>query len=179
MAQVDGLLANPDVHVASLTSVVVLVWASLRLFDTLERSMTDVWPGRVLRGYFRRKLVSLASMAVAGLLLVCFVLVSALLATTDAWLRQFPGVDPAALSALHPRLLFTAQVLLSVVAFTLIYRYLPLQSPPWRVAIGGGLFAAAMWHIASPVFSFMMMRSQRYTTSYGGLAGVVVFSLWA
>ncbi len=179
MTQVDGLLANPDVHVASLASVVILVWASLRLFDTLERSMTDVWPGRVLRDYFRRKLVSLVSMLVAGLLLTVFVLVNAFLATARAWLQQFPEIDPAALAMLRPPLLLAVQFILSVIAFTLIYRYLPLQSIPWRVAAGGGIFAAVLWHAVSPIFTCMMTRSQLYGASYGGLAGVVVFSLWA
>ena len=179
MTQVDGLLANPAAHTASLVSVVVLVWASLRLFEALERSLTDVWPGRILRGYFRRKLIALAMMLVAGLLLAGFVLVNVFLAVARTWLEQFPQIDPAAVAMLHPRFLLVMQFIFSVIAFTLVYKFVPVQSVPGRVAVRGGLCAAVLWHAVSPIFTHIITRSHQYSAIYGGLAGVVAFSLWA
>jgi YihY family inner membrane protein len=118
-------------------------------------------------------------MAVAGLLLIAFVLANVFLVSARVWLQQFPEVDPNTLTIMHPAAALGIQFALSTVAFTLIYRYLPLQYPPWRVALGGGIVAAILWHVASPVFTYTMMRSQLYGASYGGLAGVVIFALWA
>jgi len=181
MTQVDGLLANPGVNIAGPVSVVVLMWSGLRLFDTVERSLTDVWPGRILRGYFRRKLMSLAMMFVAGLLLASFVLMEVFSALARSWLQQFPQIDPAAVDMLRPPLLLVAQFVFSVIAFTLVYKFVPVQRVPGRVAVRGGVCAAILWHAASPVFIHLITvtRSEHYSAIYGGLAGVVVFSLWA
>jgi len=179
MQQVDHLIANPDTHVAGVTSLVILVWAGLRLFETVERSLTDVWPGRVLRGYLKRKLVSLLMMFVAGVLLASFVLVNALLGSLRGWLQQLPQVDPAVLNTLRPRFLFVVQLGLSFLAFALVYKFIPLQAVTWRVAVVGALCATGLWHVGAPIFVYLLSRSVAHSSIYGGLAGVVLFSLWS
>lgn len=177
--EIDGLLANPDAHVASVFSVVMLIWAGLRLFETLERTLTGVWPGRILRGYIGRKLVALVMMLVAGALLAAFVLLDTTLALAREWLGRFPQMDPALLLLLRPRFLSLAQFGLAAVAFTLVYKFVPVQRVPVRVAVIGGLCAALLWHAVPPIFLYTITRSSRYSSIYGGLGGVVVFSLWA
>ncbi len=178
MAQVDSLLANPQSYMTSALSVILLIWSGLRLFETVERSLTGVWPGRLLRGFVMRKLVALLMMLAAGALMACFVLLNAGLAVARGWLGQFPQVSPETLHALRPPLLVAVQLALSVLAFALVYRFVPVRKVPWRVAVRGGVCGAVLWHAASPVFTYVLSHSGQ-SLVYGGLAGVVVFSLWA
>ena len=179
MEQVSGLLSNPHPHLTSALSVVLLMWSGLRLFETVERSLTGVWPGRRLRGFLTRKLVALVMMLVAGLLMAGFVLINASLALVRTALLSMPEIAPAAVLALRFPTLLLLHMLLSMVAFTLVYKFVPVQKVPLKVAWRGGLCAAILWQAASPIFLYTLTRTQRQSVIYGGLAGVVIFCLWA
>ncbi len=179
MPQVDGLLRNPDASVASIASLVALIWAGIRLFETVERSLTAIWPGRLLRGFLTRKAVAVLMMLVAGLLLASLVLINTFFAAARAWLAHYPELDSHILAQARPRFILAYEFLLSLVAFTLLYKFMPVQRVPTRVALVGAIAAAVSWHAASPIFTYMITRSHQYDQFYGGLAGVVVFSLWA
>ncbi len=179
MKEVSGLFTNPNPHLTSALSIALLVWSGLRLFETVERSLTGIWPGRRLRGFLTRKLMALAMMLVAGVLMAGFVLVNASLAVARAALLRLPQVDPAALGALRFPTLLLLHILLSIVAFTLIYKFVPVQKVSLRVAWRGGICAALLWQAASPIFLYTLTSSQQQSLIYGGLAGVVVFCLWA
>lgn len=179
MPQVVDLLHNPDAHIAGAISVIALVWAGMRLFEIVERSLTAIWPGKVLRSYFGRKLISLAMMVVAGVLLGSFVLFSALLAAAHAWLQQFPGIDADALRHAQPRFLLAYWFAMSYLAFALLYKFMPVQSVATRAALAGAACAAVVWHLGSLVFTYGLSLSHQQGAIYGGLAGIVLFSLWA
>jgi len=178
MPQVDMLLHNPEAHVASVVSVIALIWAGSRLFEILERALTDIWPGKVLRSYLGRKLMALAMMVVAGVLLGGFVLLVATLATVQSWLNQIPEVDSTLVRAMRPRFLLLYQFLLAYLAFALLYKFMPVQRVPSRAALWGAGAAAVLWQIASIVFSWVIRHSQHHSSLYGGLAGIVVFCIW-
>jgi membrane protein len=179
ITQVNGLLANPDAHIAGIVSVFTLIWAALRLFEIVERSLTGVWPGRVLRGFFRRKLVALVMMLAMGLLLASFVLANFFLATARVWVSHFAEIDPALIALLRPRFMTLIQFVLTTLTFTLVYKFVPVQPVRTGVALRGGLCGALIWHAGSPVLIYMFTRSAEHSAIYGGLAGVVLFSLWA
>ncbi|HUS79635.1 MAG TPA: YihY/virulence factor BrkB family protein, partial [Armatimonadota bacterium] len=178
MHHVDGLLANPGSHVAGF-GVLVLIWASLRLFDTVERSLYLIWPGRRSRGLIKQKLVSLAMMLLAGVLLGTFVLLYLFIGMARQWLVQVAGVNAQEVELIQPRALLLAQFLVAGLAFTLVYKFVPGRGVRTRAAIRSGVSASVLWLIASPLFTWMMTRSQANNAMYGGLAGVVIFGLWA
>jgi YihY family inner membrane protein len=108
-----------------------------------------------------------------------FVLLTATLAMVRAALLRLPHVDPAALVALRYPAALVLQFVLDVLAFTLVYKFVPVQKVAWRVATRGGLCAAVLWQAASPLFLYTLARSQQQSLLYGGLAWVVIFCLWA
>jgi membrane protein len=179
MGQVDSLLQHPQPQVANLVSLVALLWAGMRLFETVERSLTEIWPGRVVRNFLSRKAVSFAAMVTAGLLLGSVVLFNAALAAARPWLQRLPGLEDAPLDLLRPRFTLAFGFITSALAFTLLYKHLPVQPVRTRAALMGGLFAALLWFAVSPIFTFMINRTNRYSIVYGSLGGVVIFSLWA
>lgn len=180
LTQIDQLLANPHAAAASLVSFALLLWAGHRLFDTLERALTSVWPGGLSRGIIHRKVVAFAVMALACLALAGLVLLEAALAALSARLQQVvPGVSAETLHAFRPRLMGAVGFLLAVLAFFVLYKALPVQRVPWRVALVGAVCAGALWLAVTPLFRLMMVHSFRGGAFYGGLAEVVAFSLWA
>ncbi|MGC9317802.1 MAG: YihY/virulence factor BrkB family protein [Armatimonadota bacterium] len=179
MPHVMDLLANPRAHVAGVVSLVVLIWSGMHLFEAVERTLTGLWPGRVLRSYLGRKLVALVMMLVAGLLLGSFALFSAALAAAGGWLERLSSIDPTVLEQLAPPFLLAYGVIMSCAAFAILYKFIPVQRVPNRTAVVAGVFAALLWHAASPAFTWMLRASHRQGAIYGGLADVVLFSFWA
>jgi len=178
MTQVDGLLASPDQFYASAVSIAMVIWAGLHLFETVERSLTQIWPGTILRGFLGRKLISLGMMSVAGLLLGAFVVANAFFARLHGLLSQFPEIDADAVIQAQPRIMILLGFLLSLFAFSLLYKYMPVQKVPKRAALAGAICAAVLWQAASPIFIYSMSRAAHNNAIYGGLAGVVLFALW-
>ncbi len=179
MTQVDGLLASPDPFYASAVSIAMVIWAGLKLFETVERSLTEIWPGKILRGFLGRKLISLAMMGVAGVLLGAFVVANAFFARLHGLLAQFPEIDADAIIQAQPRIMILLGFVLSLLAFSLLYKFMPVQKVPKRAAMAGAVCAAVLWQAASPVFIHLMSRAAHNNAIYGGLAGVVLFALWA
>jgi len=178
MPQLDDLLSDPGSHLTSVISVLALIWAGMRLFEIVERALTDIWPGRLLRGYFHRKLVAFVMMVIAGLFLSSFVLLAAFLASVQAWLHQFHNADLALLNQLRPRFLELYQFFLAFIAFAVLYRYMPLRRPPTRATLTGAVFAAVLWQVASIVMTEFIRHSAQEGSFYGGLTGIVIFSMW-
>ncbi|MEA3403867.1 MAG: YihY/virulence factor BrkB family protein [Armatimonadota bacterium] len=179
MPHVMDLLASPRAHVAGVVSFIVLVWAGMHLFEAVERTLTGLWPGKVLRSYLGRKLVALIMMLVAGLLLGGFALFSAVLAAAGGWLQRFSSIDPTVLERLAPPFLLAYGVIMSCAAFAILYKFIPVQRVPTRAALVAGVFAAILWHAASPIFTWVLRTSHRQGAIYGGLADIVVFCFWA
>lgn len=186
MRQIEGFLPQPDrpvsrtgTRLAGLVSIAAVVWAGLRLFDVVQLSLTFIWPGRRLRTYLLRKLVSLAMMAVAGLLLAVLVLSRVMLTGLEAWLRDFPQVEGSLLEPLRPLGNHLLGFLVTGGAYLLLYKTMPVQRVDTRAAIAGAVSAAVLWQAILPVFLYLMARSLQANPIYGSLGSIVLFGLWA
>ncbi len=185
MRQIEGFLPPPGTSVvrtstglAGLVGLAAVVWAGLRLFDAVQLSLTFIWPGRRLRTYLLRKLVSLAMMAVAGLLLAVLVLSRVMLTGIEAWLRDFPQVDATLLEPLRPLGNHLLGFLVTGGAYLLLYKTMPVQRVDTRAAIAGAVCAALLWQAALPVFLYLVARSLQVNPVYGSLGSIVLFGLW-
>ena len=179
MSQIAGFLANPGSHFANIASIVAVVWAGLRLFDVVQLSLTFIWPGRRLRTFVPRKLVSLAMMAAAGLLLGVLVLSRLTLAGIQDWLATFPDVDLRLLAPLRPIGSRGLGFAVTGVAYLMLYKTMPVQKVNTRAAIAGAVCAALLWQGSLPIFLGLVRRSLETNPIYGSLGSVVLFGLWA
>jgi membrane protein len=72
-------------------------------------------------------------------------------------------------------------VLLLVVSFmfSILYWAAPnVRHPGFRWLSPGGIFAVAMWIIASGAFALYVANFSSYNKTYGTLAGVIIFLVW-
>jgi len=76
--------------------------------------------------------------------------------------------------------LFVQPVALAVETgvFTLMYRFVPTQRVPLRLAFVGGLLAGAAFEVAKYGFRFYITHFQTYQAIYGALATLPLFLLW-
>jgi membrane protein len=72
-------------------------------------------------------------------------------------------------------------VLLLIVSFmfSILYWAAPnVRHPGFRWLSPGGVFAVAVWVVASGLFAFYVANFSSYNKTYGALAGVIIFLVW-
>jgi membrane protein len=75
-------------------------------------------------------------------------------------------------------LLDLVPLLLTAVAFTLLYFIVPNRRINFRHALIGGLFAALLFETMKRTFAFYVAQFPTYTLIYGAFAAIPIFLLW-
>jgi membrane protein len=164
----DLVLADQGrLGVAALVSVLAALWSAFVGMDHLLISVNLVYEETERSGFLRRR--GLALLFTLGSAVVFAVLL--------ALIAVFPAVvDGGFLLGVGRWLLVVGVFALSLGA---IYRYGPDRRQPRLAWVSvGALVATAFWLVASAVFSLYVTEFDRYSRSYGALAGVVVLLVW-
>jgi len=155
-------------------SLLLLLWAGLRLFETLEWALTALWPKG--RSYARRQLVALASLVLAGALAAALGAGSGVVAGLQRTIHIGAGLPPG----LH-HIPWLSQVFSAVVAlliFFVVYYYLPPVKISPKAALLGALIAALCWALSQYGFALVVGRVIDPSAVYGQMTAAVVLVWW-
>jgi membrane protein len=140
---------------------------------TIESAFNLIWRVRKPRPFAQRVLAYWALITLGPLLFGVSLSLSSYLFTQSL---AFTGAAPS--TSIIEWLLALASLPLTVLAFTLLYVYLPNCTVAWRDAVIGGLFAAVAFELAKRGFGYYVRRIPTYTAVYGAFAALPVFLLW-
>ncbi|MDQ7820590.1 MAG: YihY/virulence factor BrkB family protein [Armatimonadota bacterium] len=164
---------------AGSLAVVGVLWATTAAAGALRHALSKILRVGRHRVFWRRKLVEMALVALAG----TFLGLSALLPAAVAALRSLPGLGPAAAevgrSPAVRELATLAPWVLAAGAFFVVYRFLPPVRPRRRGLLAGTATAAVLFELTRRAFFWYVSTLASYPLVYGPLAGVVVFMVWA
>ncbi|SEJ53496.1 YihY family inner membrane protein [Paraburkholderia diazotrophica] len=153
--------------------MIVLFVTSVMTMMTVESAFNVIWRVRKARPFAQRVLVYWAILTLGPILIGVSLSISSYLFTQSmsytAAQRITPLIEWALAGAALP---------LTVLAFTLLYVFLPNCRVEWRDAIVGGVTAAIAFEIAKRGFGFYIRRIPTYTAVYGAFAVVPLFLLW-
>ncbi|AME24993.1 MULTISPECIES: YihY family inner membrane protein [Burkholderiaceae] len=159
-----------------LTTVgmIILFVTSVMTMMTVESAFNVIWRVRKSRPLAQRILVYWAIITLGPILFgVSLSMSSYLFAQSIAFAGSHnllpPGIEWALTSATLP---FT------VVAFAMLYVFLPNCKVAWRDALVGGLIAAIAFELTKRGFGYYVRRIPTYTAVYGAFAALPVFLLW-
>ncbi|MEX3613575.1 MAG: YihY family inner membrane protein [Burkholderia gladioli] len=151
----------------------VLVVTSVMTMMTIESAFNVIWRVRKSRPFAQRVLAYWAFITLAPLLFGISLSISSYLFTKSLAIAG----TPAATTSVE-WLLTAASLPLTVLAFTLLYVYLPNCTVAWRDAVVGGVCAAIAFELAKRGFGYYVRRIPTYTAVYGAFAAVPLFLLW-
>lgn len=168
-ASLQGVSENAGT--VGLVSLVTLVWAASGMMAAIRGSLDDIDRDTEPRPFARGKLVDLAMLGVATVLLVA----SAGLTVAT----RIGGSSAGDLVGLSGLIYGVAQVAVPIAAGTgllvVLLRWVPTAAPPvgdvWPACLVG---ATALWAL-SVGFATFVGEFGRYNVVYGSLAAVVVF----
>jgi membrane protein len=155
--------------------LVLALWSAAGVMMALEDSLNDAYEITVERGFVKRRLVALATMAACAVLFV---------AGSAALLAGPKLSDALGLGAVGRTvwgvLQWPLSFLLVVGAFWIVYYVLPNRD---QSRCKGTLFksasvAAALWLLATFGFRLYVSHFGSYGKTYGVLGGIIVLLLW-
>ena len=152
--------------------MIVLFVTSVMTMMTIESAFNVIWRVRKARPFAQRVLVYWAILTLGPILIGVSLSISSYLFTRSMAFTatHIPSLIEWALTG--------AALPLTVLAFTMMYVYLPNCRVEWRDAVVGGVCAAIAFEFAKRGFGFYIRRMPTYTAVYGAFAVVPVFLLW-
>ncbi|MGH8744479.1 MAG: YihY family inner membrane protein, partial [Burkholderiales bacterium] len=161
-------------HAARLTTVgiVFLGVTALMMMLTIDRAFNTIWHVTRLRPLLNRLLIYWAVLTVGPLL------IGASLSLTSWLLSVSLGYTHQMLPELGVFVLNTTPVLLSAIAFTLLFVTVPYRYVPISHAFTGALVSAVAFEFMKRGFAFYIAHVPTYKLVYGTFASIPIFLLW-
>jgi membrane protein len=167
-------LRNFSQKAAQLTGVgfLFLILVALLLMSNIDKAFNTIW-------CVRRKRSPLAKFTVYWAILSLGPILIAISVGVTSYLVSIPFFDDAeAVAMVRSRLLSMMPILISALAFTLLYALVPNRSVMLRHALPGGVLAALMFEATKRGFALYVTTFPTYEAIYGALAVVPIFLIW-
>jgi membrane protein len=157
-------------------SIMVLAGAVVGLLGSLEQAFNDIWGVHRGRSVFQRFSIYTTLMVFGPILIGLSLSATASLETLalQNWLATFPAGFETLLAVVFQ----LTPVLLTGIAFTLVYTILPNVRVSLRASLPAGLVAGALWEILKLGYGAYMRIAVHYGTLYGAVAAIPFFLIW-
>lgn len=144
---------------------------SVLLMLIVDRSLNAIWRVRRSRPYWR-SVIGYVALLLAGPLLI-----GASLSITTYLMTLSLSVTSVA-PEWNSRLVRIVPIILTTIAFLLIYRIIPHRHVPWRHALFGAAIAAVLFEVSKDLFTLYVSFAPTYSLVYGAFVAVPIFLIW-
>lgn len=155
----------------NLIGLLMLLISVLVMMYTIDTALNSIWKINTPRHIVRRIFVYLA-LLVFGPLTISF----SLFAST--YLASLPFISGFLGESIESSLLNWLPFIVSWLAFTLLYKWVPDCKVDWRQAFLGGSFAVVLSEIAKSGFILYVSYFKVYELLYGALAAIPLLLIW-
>ncbi len=179
---IEGLVINisrPRSGIsATLIGIATLFWGASNLFAQLKLALNMIWnvsppPNSGIAKFIQDRLLSVAMVLGAGLILILLLVVSAVLTAINQWLNNILNTPDGLWSLIDISISFGIVMLL----FAGIYKFLPDVKIAWSdVWIGAGI-TAILFTIGKSLIGLYLGNSG-VGSAYGLAGSLVVLLLW-
>jgi membrane protein len=159
-------------------SLLLLVYGASGMMGATRSAFRAIWGSEARRPYLRGKLVDVALVLVAGLLVLCAfgvtVIAQIVERAAEELVRKLGG-QAAAAEQLGAGAELVASAAVTFVALLVLYRFVPTVRVRLRDALVGALVACAGFNLAAVGFSLYIDRFADFDDVFGPLSAVFVF----
>ncbi len=150
----------------------MLIVVALLLMNNINKAFNTIW-------HVRKRRSPLAQFTVYWAILSLGPILIAISVAGTSYLVSIPFLDQTmAVAQVRSKLLSLMPVILSTVAFSLLYALVPNRTVPWRNALAGGLLAATLFEVSKRGFALYVTTFPTYEAIYGAVAVVPIFLIW-
>lgn len=182
--QLTAALASVETRAAAngVVGAVVLLVAAIALFTQIDYAFDRIWEdSRSAASGWRQRIISLVVTRLKAVLMLLGVgaFVMAVMISSIVWqgvqanIRSAVDVGPWFQRAFQPLL----HIGLNILAFAMVYRYLPKARVSWKAAFAGGLMASTLWEVGRQVLAAYVV-GDKLPTAYGLIGSFMAIMLW-
>ena len=171
--------SNPQAGILATTiGVVIALFGASGVFGQLQEALNTIWgvkpkPGGGIWGFIRTRFLSFGMVGGVCFLLLVSLTIETLLKGLSAYLKNvMPGGDIVALALF---LIFDLVVI--VLLFAMIFRYLPDAKIAWRDVWVGATLTAVLFALGKFVLG-LYLGSGAAGSAYGAASSLITLLLW-
>jgi membrane protein len=154
-----------------------LLWAGMQVFVILQQVMNIALGVKQPVGFFRARVIALL-MVVVTYLLLGISIVATSLADALRHIEPPPGITLGEIKLFWDVGGILLPLILTLLAFTLVYKYLSTECVATKGAIVGAVTAGVLFELAKQAFRWYVVNIAHFSRIYGSLAGIVVIVFW-
>jgi membrane protein len=163
----------------TIIAVAVSLWSSSSATAALEIGMDVAYEVPVERKFLAKRGMALLLLVVLGVFGGIAAALIVFAAPLGTLIQHHIGLSHSVFLPIWTVVRWVATLLVLVALMAVIYRLAPNRpSPSFKWLSVGGIFATAVWLLASLALSFYVSSFGSYSKTYGALAGVAVLLLW-
>jgi membrane protein len=169
---VDSVVKQHDS--TTIFATLALFWAASGAFNAMNRNVNAIWRVPKERSFIKSSLLALFMVIV-----VAVVFLMSLGFSTLVQLITPPTTDGLLAQLTMPVLGIVMPAVITIVLFTLIYRFIPNLTVAWSFAVPGGITAGLLFEIGKQLFAFYLTSFARFDAVYGSIGAVIALLTWA
>ena len=156
----------------TLFGLISLFIIALMLMWQIDRSLNRIWEAKRSKNLPRTFLIYWATLTLGPLLIGISLMIT-------SYITSLPLLTNAAdLVGLQAETLAMIPVLLTLLAFTLIYLIIPNTRVNFYHALVGGVTATLLFELSKKGFAFYISNNNTYNSLYGALSTLPIFLIW-
>jgi membrane protein len=164
---------------ASILSIVILLFGASGVFGQLQTSMNIIWDvqpkqNQGIMATVRQRFLSFSLVVGVGFLLLVSLIASALLSGLNSYLS---ALLPAVGSYLWQVLGFVISFAIITLVFAVTFKVLPDRHIPWQHVWLGAIFTSLLFNIGKYLIGLYLGRAS-VTSAYGAAGSLVIILLW-
>lgn len=167
---------NINVGLISFGALIV-IWSATNGTARLVKLTVFAYGETEVRGYMRRRLIGLITLAawsVGAVILVVFHVFSQ--EFLELLYRTFPAVEEFSRLATLSR--YTVSTVILILAFSAFYMIAPQQRVRLTDALPGAVFAVISWQLLSTGYSVYVEQFTMFGETYGTIGLVILLQIW-
>jgi|BioPla2DNA2_1021312.scaffolds.fasta_scaffold21824_3 membrane protein len=157
------------------------IWTASAGVTPVIKAINRAYDYEETRSYFKLKAISIVFTIALNLLLLLVFITLVLGEFIGKELFNFLGIAHIFVD-IWSKTRLIIPVVFMIIIFALLYKYSPCLVHRKRVklrrAIPGGLFTTFGWILTSNIFSIYVTNSNKFSTTYGSLGGLIVLLIW-
>ncbi|MEW6737649.1 MAG: YihY/virulence factor BrkB family protein [Acidobacteriota bacterium] len=163
-----------------LTCLIIVVWAGSWVFRVIEKAFSRIWHTEC-RSFLHGRLITIFVATTVGLTLIGSSSISSFVSLIRRSAERLPVTTPAFITMLTGyfwQIFFAVVALLvTIILFAIIYRFLPNTRVSWRESLPGAIVAGILWEIARHGFA-LLLPYFHYDLVYGSIGAGVALLSW-
>lgn len=155
-----------------------LLWTGSQVFVILQMVMNAALGAEQRIGFIRGRLMAIVMVIVVGALFALSIGITSLLTAIRSFEAEIWGLGTADLESVWDFLGILLPVFISALAFTFVYKYLPMRNIGLKGPLIGGITGGIFFEIAKHAFSWYVSNVADFARIYGSLGSVIILVLW-